>query len=931
LLAVASAIFALSGAAALVFETLWFHQASLALGSSVMASSAVLAAFMAGLALGNAIAARRGDRLRHPLRVFAALELAIGVTGALLVFGLPELGPALAPLLAPLADTGIGLALARFAAAFSLLAIPATAMGLTLPLLTRAFAASVASYGPVLGRLYGWNTLGALAGVALAEGLLIGALGIRGTALFAAAGNGIAAAGGLWLARRLADAEHPVAQAPPAGHAGLVWRIAAFGAGFALLALEVVVFRFLSLFVVTRSEAFAWMLCVALAGIGLGGLLGEATLRRWRPATHLTGALALAGGAALIASYAVFPWIAASIGPHKLSGAGAVLRLCAPLLLPTALISGVLFTWLGAGLRESLAGAAQTTGSLTVANTLGSAAGSLAAAFLLLPGLGMERSFFALALVYAVVGTALALRGGSRPAAGMAAFAWLVAAALFPFGAMQSQHFRRALESYDVPEDARLELREGLNETILWVEIPFLGAPYVHRLVTNSFSMSATDVQARRYMKLYVYWPAAVHPSLSRALLLSYGVGSTARALADTPGVEMIDVVDVSREILEMSSQAFPDPARDPLRDPRVHVHVEDGRHFLATTAERYDLITGEPPPPMVAGVVNLYTREYFELVRSRLAEGGIFTTWLPLRQLTDRSALSILRAFCDAFPDCSLWRGMSFELMLVGTRDARGPVSAEHFTAQWRDPVVRPELEALGFERPEQLGALFIADAEDLARFTRGVPPLVDDRPKRITAPPSSFEAQHRLYAEWLDPRAGRARFARSPLVDRLWPRSLRSTPASFFDLQHLLDSFGQDIRGDRWSERLTDLSAVLGRSGARTPVLWLLGSDADAQRIIDAAAAEVRERPDVQLHLAARALADRDYPSALGALERASKSPDRFERATALRLFTLCEMGRHGEAQALALKVAPRLPSGPRGDDLWGWLGSRCGLHPR
>jgi hypothetical protein len=496
---------------------------------------------------------------------------------------------------------------------------------------------------------------------------------------------------------------------------------------------------------------------------------------------------------------------------------------------------------------------------------------------------------------------------------------------------MESRHFRRALEAYDVPENARLHLREGVNETILWIETPFLGVPYVHRLVTNSFSMSATDVQARRYMKLYVYWPAAVHGALRSALLLSYGVGSTARALADTPGIETIDVVDISRDILEMSDRAFPDAARHPLHDPRVRVHVEDGRYFLATTPRRFDLITGEPPPPTLSGVVNLYTREYFVLVRNRLAEGGIFTTWLPLRQLSDAAALSIVRGFCDAFPDCSLWRGMSFELMLVGTREARGPVPVEHFTAQWRDPRVRPELEALGFERPEQLGALFIAGAEDLAHWTRDVPPLVDDRPKRITAAVTSVEAQHRLYSEWLDPRTARARFARSPLLDRLWPPELRSASAPFFELQHLLDSFGEGIRSDRWSERLTDLHALLGRSAARTPVLWLLGSDADAQRIIAAADPETRERPDVQLHLAARALADRDYEAALRALERAEASDRSFERAAALRLFTLCESGRPGAAQALALTHAVRLGRGARQDDLWEWLAVNCGVQRR
>jgi hypothetical protein len=257
--------------------------------------------------------------------------------------------------------------------------------------------------------------------------------------------------------------------------------------------------------------------------------------------------------------------------------------------------------------------------------------------------------------------------------------------------------------------------------------------------------------------------------------------------------------------------------------------------------------------------------------------------------------------------------------------------VDAEHFRAQWDDPRVAKELHALGFERPAQLGALFVADASQLARWIADVPPLVDDRPRRITAEPTSLEAQHRLNAEWLDPRADRARFGRSAWVRRLFPPEVRSAALSFFDLQHLLDTFGQDIRSDRWSERLTDLRAVLQRSSARTPVLWLLGSDADAQRIVAAAGDAARDDPEAALHRAAGALADRDFAGALRWLERAQDASDTFERALALRLFLLCHLGRAGEAQALALERAPDLAPGPRREDLLDFLRRSCGIHPR
>ena len=924
------AAFALSGAAAAAFEILWFHQAGLALGNSVVASSLVLGGFMAGLALGSAIALHLGDGVHRPVQAFVALEAAVAVSGIGLVHGLPALTSTLAPVLAPLADLPALLGSLRFGLAFALLIVPTTAMGLTLPLLVRALTGPELGYGPSLGRLYGWNTLGAVAGVLGAETLAIEALGIRGTALAAGSAN-LAAAALVWSNRRNeAEPPGPALAAAAASGPLLAAAAAAFLAGSALLALEVVGFRFLSLFVVTRAEAFAWMLASVLAGIGLGSVVAERVLQRSDAAARHAPALAFGVGACIALAYTAFPWLSAA-GTHKLDRAREIVALSVPLLLPAALASGALFPWIGALLRAELGAPARTTGALALANTIGAACGAIAGAFLWLPGLGMERSFFGLAGLSGLAGLLLLPLAGATRATRFAAGAWLLALLAFPFGVLESRHLERALSVYELPADANVELREGTDQTLVWIETSFLGEPYTHRLVTDGYSMSATDVQARRYMKLYVVLPAALHPDLRRGLLVSYGVGSTARALADIPSFETIDVVDISREILELAGRAFPDAARNPLADSRVSVHVEDGRYFLASTETRYDLITGEPPPPMLAGVVNLYTREYFALVRSRLAPGGYFTTWLPLRQLSDAGALAIVAAFCQAFPDCSLWRGQSFELMLLGSNGAAEAPSEAHFTAQWRDPSARPELEAIGLERPEQLGALFIADSEQLREFLTEAQPLSDDRPRRLTAAVTSTEAQHALYAAWLDPRAGRARFSHSAFVEQRWPPTQRRGALGLFELTHLLDSFGQDIRSDRWSERFSDLQAVLGSGLARTPVLWLLGSDADAQAILARATPDAREQPEALWHRAVGLVAKRQLASALPLLLRAAEDPRVFERATALELFLRCALDQRELAGTRARLTLPQLPPGARRDDLVAFLGEACGLTAR
>jgi spermidine synthase len=190
----------------------------------------------------------------------------------------------------------------------------------------------------------------------------------------------------------------------------------------------------------------------------------------------------------------------------------------------------------------------------------------------------------------------------------------------------------------------------------------------------------------------------AVHPNLERALLIAYGAGNTARAMTDSRSPVSIDVVDLSADIIETNEVIYPRASGSPLDDPRVTIHIDDGRYFLQTTDKRFDMITGEPPPPGVSGVENLYSREYFQLLHDRLAEGGIVTYWLPIHSLTDGSTRAILRAFCDVFADCSLWNGAARNLMMVGTRNARGPVPQAVFLEQWETRLSRGRCGALAW-----------------------------------------------------------------------------------------------------------------------------------------------------------------------------------------------------------------------------------------
>jgi spermidine synthase len=916
-------LFFVSGAAGLIFEVVWFHRAGLAFGNSIWATSIVLASFMAGLALGNALIGRYGHRIQRFLFTYAALECVVAVTGLALTYTLPELTRLLVPA-APLV---------RQLIAFVILTVPAAAMGATLPVLVGALCRTHEDFGRVLGRLYGWNTLGAVVGVLAAEMVLIARLGVVGSAWFAALLDVGAAAAVLWLSRGARE-RHPlpatVADAPPLR----AWRplACAFLAGGNLLALEVIWFRFLSMFVINSTMAVSVMLAAVLAAIGIGGLAASSWLARRPAAPGYVAAIALAAACATAAPYEAFQFLTAGT---QVAEWYRILWFASALTLPAALLSGVLFTLLGAAIEHEVTGKARTAGWLTLANTTGAMCGSLVATFVLLPALGMERSFFAISVAYA----AIAVLSSKRPlpvfstAAGRitaaAALAVVVAVARFPFGLMSGHYFARSTQPYAADGSRIVATREGPTETIVLMEQTWLGAPIHHRLVTNGFSMSATDLAGARYMRYFVYWPMLLHQSpLRRALIISYGVGRTAGAATDLDSLESIDVVDISRDIVAMSDVIYP-PDEHPLRDRRVRLHLEDGRQFLQTTDERYDLITGEPPPPLTPGTVNLYTREYFQLIHDRLAAGGIATYWLPVARRAEYELTPIIRSFCDVFDDCSLWNGTVFDWMLVGTRGAAGPSSAARFSEPWSHPALGPRLREIGFELPEQIGATFLGDADYLRTLTAQTLPLTDDFPKRLlpastgfSRPDSSegFDRTLRLFRSVNDTDRARRAFEASPLIRRLWPEALARATLPFFDHQRIINRLMAE--GAHPLRHIEELHALLTETALRRLPLWELGSNDAVQRIANTAEDGTGR---VSYMLGVRTLVARNYRAAAEYFADAERRGLQTAATRPLLAYALCLAGDLDAAR----RVAPTADS-VSGDErhFWSWMKTQFGV---
>jgi predicted membrane-bound spermidine synthase len=765
--------------------------------------------------------------------------------------------------------------------------------------------------------------------------LLVPRLGVAGTAWFAAILNISGACAVLIISQRAEEngpsqrSDQETRRFPVTGTVLSVLALA-FLSGAALMGLEVIWFRFLSMFALNTTLTFSLMLAAVLGAIGSGSLAASTWLRRLPHAVVYLPSLAFGAATASVASYFMF---------ESLTGTSSavqwyrVLWIAGCLTCATSFLSGLIFTFLGQVLRGSVALETSAAAAwLALVNTSGAMWGSLAATFILLPVSGIERAIFVFAALYCVLGViALPLPlGWSTVARGVSGLAMITAVFMlmrFPFGLMTSQYVVRAASKYTTDGSRIVATREGPSETIFLLEQRWLGKPLYHRLVTNGFSMASTRLTDQRYMRYFVYWPMLMHGSpIRRVLVVCYGVGVTLAAVTGLKSVESIDVAEISPDIVKMSDQIYP-PNESPLGDSRVRLHIADGRQFLLTTDRQFDLVTGEPPPPLTPGAVNLYTREYFRLMYDRLAERGIATYWLPVAGGVVHGVSPIIRAFCDVFEDCSLWSATLFDWVLIGTRHAQGPGSDAAFTRAWSDQTLGAHLREVLFELPQQFGATFIGDAAYLRSLTAATPALTDNFPRRVLpaspAPlfgdPTNAEAM-KTFVSALDPARARKAFQQSPFIRRLWPQTLLKETLPLFDQRPLIDAVMATPTNPL--RHIAELDDLLTKTNLRMLPLWILGSNRVLQEVADGGNDDTGL---VEYQLGARLLIARSYRAAANYFAAAERLGLRSAWLRPIRIYALCLAGEVEAAEQLT-------PTFGEADQdsrhFWNWMKARFGL---
>ena len=943
--AVVSGLLFFSGIGALIFETLWLRLSGLAFGNSVWAAALILSSFMAGLALGNAMAASSKIRQWRPLYFYAVLEILVALLGCTIVFGLPLLGVWLRPLWQMLWNFQPTLLALRFFVSFLILLAPTTAMGLTLPVLIEDRVLRRSDFGRAIGFLYGSNTLGAVAGAVLGEAYLIAAFGLRGTSVAAGLASCLAATMALLVAKsdgrvgefvreRAFPLRFRANYRPP-------WRLllVSFGTGCTLLCLEVIWFRFLRLYVASYSLAFAIMLAVVLMGIGSGGLVSGLIYRRAAQRNQFLAILLLLAAVVVPVSYLLFPGeaIRAPTGSFNIGSWPQIVLLCVALMFPVAFLSGILFPAIVARVQASVGDRMNSTGITTLFNTTGAAIGPLLASFVLLPSIGFQWGLLLCSVGYAFLAVLASERSDwsvkRLPGLTMVALsaALIFILAMFPYQRAE-KHFHHAAVLYEADSEGSFHAQvvkrlEGSADTWQLLRQDLFGQPYRYRLLSNATSMSGTSVISQRYMRLFAYLPLAFRPESKDVLLLCYGCGVTADAFLHGPHIRNMDVVDISKEVFALADFYSGINYSNSLHDSRVHPIVQDGRFFLQASPRQYDIISGEPPPPKIAGSVNLYTQEFFSLMNSRLKPGGIATFWLPISQLTVNDAKVILRAFHNAFPNSSVWASGDQEWIMMGIKGPGRRLEEEEIEQLWSDPASGADLRRIGLEASPQLGATFLMDGDEIDRLTRDAAPLTDIYPKRLSDARPDEKATNGFALPYMEAPSALRRFLSSALIRRIWPEALRDSAEPYFIVREMRYRNGVYPGANKWAE----LDLYLHSSRLRTPVLELFSSNelrvAIAERLARKSEIPAGETlPD----LVADALAARDLDRAISLLENERERGLSSGSQLLLLTYLYCLTGNVEKGQALIVANVGAIKRDWTVDWLWKKLHADFGFQP-
>ncbi|MHC4405891.1 MAG: fused MFS/spermidine synthase [Planctomycetota bacterium] len=731
-------LFLCSGVSGLIYEVVWTRLLTVILGNTVYAVSTVLTVFMGGLALGSFFGGRIIDRRKDPLRVYAFLELAIGASGYCLTLILNQTGPVYVWIHSALGEYPLVLCGARYVFSFSLLAIPTLLMGATFPVLSKFVAGRERAVGLDIGTLYALNTLGAAGGCYLAGFVLIGNIG-TGLTVSTASALSIAVGGLAWYCHKLAGPVKLKTSRQPAEESDgdptrspLQWLIlSAFAiSGCAALGYEVVWTRILISYLGNSVYAFSTMLTTFLVGIAFGSLCFSRFVDRRKRLVTGFGFIHVAIGFYVLLSIYAFGWYADSLEllrqPRPVwEGTGIrFVKAFALMFVPTFLM-GAALPVAGRAYITNFRRLGRSLGELYAWNTVGAIVGAAAAGFALMPALGLESSLVVLLSLNLCIGITLC---GAEPAMDrkrrFLLLGGLAAATGLGLGGMPRSVFRQMHEVRS-PGVKLTYYKEDLVGTVTVTEKGDNRTLFIDHL-----ELAGTDDRFLSSHKSLGHLPMLLHPNPRSVYVLGFGGGGTAYAISTYPEVKRIDATELSRSVVDVVPR-FTAINHHVMSDPRLHLEVNDGRHFLLTTRRTYDVISVDLLWPQTAGSGSLYTKEFYELCHRRLNDGGIMVEWLHSGFIPTQYLKIILRTIRRVFPHTSLWWSRRQEHLLVVASKAPLRVDFQRLARRMNHPATQRDLAEVYLEKPASFLGYFIAGDDALARFVKGSELLnTDDLP---------------------------------------------------------------------------------------------------------------------------------------------------------------------------------------------------------
>ncbi|MFQ5961858.1 MAG: fused MFS/spermidine synthase [Candidatus Methylomirabilales bacterium] len=757
--------FSLSGATGLIYEVVWTRMAGLVFGSTVYAVTTVLAAFFSGLALGSYLLGPIADRAKRHVHLYGLMEIGIGLYGLSTPFFFRLVETIYLTVYQAGRENLLVFTLFQFLLVFSILVVPTTLMGGTLPVLSRYFVRGEREIGYGVGAIYALNTAGAVVGTIGAGFFLVPVMGVSHTIWIAATLNGGIGLLSLAFSRRLPEFEtegmvQEPARAPEAGdaqrvHAGrihlrlvaLVPLMFAISGGVSMI-YEIAWTRALALILGSSVYAFTTMLATFLIGLAAGSYAFSHFFRhREELGPRSFGWLEICIGISSVLILPLFDQLPnlflrlAGLVSFSFGGLQVVqfvMSFCV-MIIPTLLI-GATFPCVVKICTRNIHHLGGKIGTLYALNTSGSIIGSFLGGFFLIPWTGAQNALTLAASLNLAIGTILvsvswmrerALR--ARIVAAMA-YAAIMLALLIPRWdphlmasgvAIYGERYLADPRGLTVKEIARtaelLFFKEGLNATVAVHE----GGK--RRYLSTNGQIDASNDQDMHTQLMLGHLPLFLHPDPKEVLVIGLGSGITAGAVGQHP-VEGLEVVEIEPAVVEAAA-FFSAENHRVLRDPRLRIVIGDGRNFLLSTPQPYDVIISEPSNPWIAGVANLFTLEFYRTARSRLRSGGIMCQWIQVYRIQPHDLRMVIKTFQTVFRHTTIWQSSHGDFLLIGTPR---PLTVD--LNRWQQaealPGVMKDLRTLGFDSVEAVLADFMLGEKDARLFAQNAKLNTDDLP---------------------------------------------------------------------------------------------------------------------------------------------------------------------------------------------------------